>query len=50
MAKLYEEVKVSKLLKDNDTTEFVELLTPASLEEIVQELVGAGTLVEIEKA
>lgn len=51
MAKLHEEVivvKVSKLLKDTD--EANALLNAGileSLEAVVQELAGAGTLVEI---
>jgi hypothetical protein len=51
MAKLHEEVivvKVSKLLKDTD--EASALLNAGileSLEAVVQELAGAGTLVEI---
>ena len=51
MAKLHEEVivvKVSKLLKDTD--EASVLLNAGileSLEAVVQELAGAGTLVEI---
>lgn len=54
MAKLHEEVlvvKISKLLKDGDEPEI--LLTAdglASLEAVVQELSGAGALVEIQVA
>jgi hypothetical protein len=54
MAKLHEEVivvKVSKLLKDTD--EASVLLNTGileSLEAVVQELAGAGTLVEIQVA
>ncbi len=54
MAKLQEEVlviKVSKLLKDSDTqTEIINNEVLHSLEEVVAELAGAGTLVEIERA
>ena len=52
MAKLHEEVviiKVSKLLKDSDTINPVLLTNPTleSLEAVVQELIGAGALIEI---
>ena len=55
MAKLHEEVvviKVSKLLKDSDTSSATILNqeTIDSLEVVVQELAGAGTLVEIQTA
>jgi hypothetical protein len=54
VAKLHEEVlvvKVSKLLKDSEnTTEIISNDVLHSLEEVVQELAGAGTLVEIERA
>jgi hypothetical protein len=54
MAKLHEEVvvvKVSKLLKDSDTvTTILNDETVQSLEAVVQELAGAGTLVEIQVA
>jgi hypothetical protein len=54
MAKLHEEVlviKVSKLLKDNeDTKEIISNDILRSLESVVEELAGAGTLVEIERA
>jgi len=54
VAKLQEEVlviKVSKLLKDSDTqTEIINNEVLRSLEEVVAELAGAGTLVEIERA
>jgi hypothetical protein len=54
MAKLHEEVlvvKVSKLLKDNqDPSAILNKETIASLEAVVQELAGAGTLVEIQVA
>jgi hypothetical protein len=53
MAKLHEEVvviKVSKLLKDSDTSSITILNQEIidSLEAVVQELSGAGTLVEIQ--
>ena len=51
MAKLNEEVlveKISKLLKDGDEPEIlVTADSLACLEAVVQELAGAGTLVEI---
>lgn len=54
MAKLHEEVlviKVSKLVKDNEqATEFLTADTVSSLEAVVQELAGAGSLVEIQTA
>ena len=54
MAKLQEEVlviKVSKLLRDNDAeTEILNSETVVSIEAVVQELAGAGTLVEIQLA
>jgi len=54
MAKLHEEVlviKVSKLLKDSeDTTEIVSNEVLQSLEAVVEDLAGACTLVEIERA
>lgn len=54
MAKLQEEVivvKVSKLLKDSDAeTVILDNDTVASIEAVVQELAGAGTLVEVQKA
>lgn len=54
MAKLHEEVlviKVSKLLKDSeDTSELLNNEVLQSLEAVVQELAGANTLVEIERA
>jgi hypothetical protein len=52
MAKLQEDVlvvKISKLIKDSDdisTTLSIDLIT--NLEAVVQELAGAGALVEIE--
>jgi translation initiation factor IF-2 len=54
MAKLHEEVivvKVSKLLKDSDNEAVIlDSDTLASIEAVVQELAGAGTLVEVQKA
>lgn len=54
MAKLHEEVlviKVSKLLKDGDITpEIIDNDVLHSLESVVEELAGVGTLVEIERA
>ena len=52
MAKLQEEVlviKVSRLLKDHEQeTVMIDAASLASLEAVVQELAGAGALVEIE--
>jgi len=54
MAKLHEEVlviKVSKLLKDSETiTGIINDEVLQSLEAVVEELAGAGTLVEIQRA
>ncbi len=54
MAKLQEEVvviKVSKLLKDNETENVILTAdTITSLEAVIQELAGANTLVEIQVA
>jgi hypothetical protein len=54
MAKLQEEVivvKVSKLLKDNDSEAVIlDAETLTSIEAVVQELAGAGTLVEVQVA
>lgn len=54
MAKLQEEVivvKVSKLLKDNDSESVIlDADTLTSIEAVVQELAGAGTLVEVQVA
>ena len=51
MAILHEEVivvKVSKLLKDSETIPvLLDAETLTSIETVVQELAGAGTLVEI---
>jgi translation initiation factor IF-2 len=54
MAKLQEEVivvKVSKLLKDSDSESVIlDADTLTSIEAVVQELAGAGTLVEVQVA
>ena len=54
MAKLHEEtvvITVSKLLKnDEQTSTILTVDTVASLEQVIQELAGAGTLVEIQVA
>lgn len=54
MAKLHEEVivvKVSKLLKDTEAESVIlDSDTVTSIEAVVQELAGAGTLVEIQVA
>ena len=54
MAILHEEVlviKVSKLLRDSEnSTEIISNDVLHSLEAVVEELAGAGTLVEIERA
>jgi hypothetical protein len=54
MAKLQEEVlvvKVSKLLKESEVAQpMIDGEAITSLEAIVQELAGAGVLVEIESA
>lgn len=54
MAKLQEEVlvvKVSKLLKDADNQEaLLSAETLQNLEEVLQQLVGAGALIEINVA
>lgn len=54
MAKVHEEVivvKLSKLLKnDQDTTSIFTEDAMYSLEQVVQELVGAPVIVEVEKA
>lgn len=54
MAKLHEEVivvKVSKLLKDSESeSTILDTDTVTSIEAVVQELAGAGTLVEVQKA
>ena len=53
MAQLHEEIlqiKVSKLVKDGESAEnFLTDDTVSSLEAVVQELAGSGSLVEIQK-
>jgi len=56
MAKIHEEVliiKVSRLIKDDQDLAHGSLIsaeTAQALEQVAQELVGAGTVVEIEQA
>jgi hypothetical protein len=54
MAKVYEEViviKVSKLIKDNaDVAPIANEDVIVALEQVAQELVGSGVIVEIERA
>ena len=54
MAKIQEKVltiKLSKLLKDNDTeVAILDDETLVQLYQVLQELAGAGTLVEMEEA
>jgi hypothetical protein len=54
MAKLQEEVlvvKISRLLKDNEQESvIIDAASLVSLEAVVQELAGAGALVEIQTA
>jgi hypothetical protein len=54
MAKVYEEViviKVSKLIKDNaDVASIANEDVIVALEQVAQELVGSGVIVEIERA
>lgn len=54
MAKLQEEVlviKISRLLKDSESgSAIIDDTTLANLEAVVQELAGAGALVEIQTA
>ena len=54
MAKVHEEVivvKVSKLLKDSDSEPVIlDNDTVTSIEAVIQELAGAGALVEVQKA
>jgi hypothetical protein len=56
MAKIYEEVvviKLSKLVKDSDETAAGTLASAdavAALEQVAQELVGSGVVVEIDVA
>lgn len=54
MAKIHQEtitIKLSKLVKDNDadTSSIVSNDIHQALEQVVQELVGDGIIVEIEK-
>ena len=54
MAKMIEEViviKLSKLVKDSDTTDTIaDSDVQVALEQVAQELAGSGVLVEVEKA
>lgn len=54
MAKLHEEVivvKVSKLLKDSESeSTILDDETVVNIEAVIQELAGAGALVEVQKA
>lgn len=54
MAKMIEEViviKLSKLVKDGDNTSAIANEdVQSALEQVAQELAGAGVLVEVEKA
>jgi hypothetical protein len=53
MAKIIEEIviiKVSKLVKDNTEASIVTDDLQAALEQVAQELVGDGVVVEVEKA
>jgi hypothetical protein len=54
MAKMIEEViviKLSKLVKDSDPADqIVSEDAQAALEQVAQELVGTGVLVEVERA
>lgn len=54
MARMLEEViviKLSKLVKDSDTTDTIaDGDVQAALEQVAQELAGSGVLVEVEKA
>lgn len=54
MAIIHEEiliVKVSKLVKDNaDSPRLITAETVSALEQVTQELVGAGAIVEVEEA
>jgi hypothetical protein len=54
MAKIIEEIvviKLSKLVKDSDTsTEIVSEDTVTALQAVVEELTGAGIVVEVEQA
>ena len=54
MAKIHEEIvviKLSKLVKDSDAgTEIVNDDTVTALQAVVEELTGAGIIVEVERA
>jgi len=54
MAKIIEEIvviKLSKLVRDSDTdTEIVSDDTVTALQSVVEELAGAGIVVEVERA
>lgn len=53
MAKIYEEVivlKLSKLTKDGTSEPIVNLEIIEALEQVAQQLVGEGVIVEVEKA
>lgn len=54
MAKIVEEhilLKFSKIVKENDkNTDFIDEDIQASIEQVAQEIVGTGILVEVMKA
>ena len=54
MATIHEEIliiKVSKLVKDNSNTpQLITTDTAIALEQVAQELVGEGVIVEVEEA
>ena len=53
MAQIVEEniiIKVSKLVKNGTEVDLVPMDTIQALEQVVQELVGDGVIVEVEKA
>lgn len=53
MAQIIEEnivIKVSKLVKNNSGESLVQEDTLAALEQVAQELLGDGVIVEVEKA
>ena len=54
MARMIEEViviKLSKLVKDNDSSDYIVTEdAQIALEQVAQELAGSGVLVEVEKA
>jgi hypothetical protein len=54
MAKIHEEIvviKLSKLVKDTENVgALADAETVASLEQVAQELVGSGVIVEVERA